>query len=97
MFPCLYVTTLTIDISAVPQQVCTALQHACFLVPCPCLRGNKSYTSICILQEVYNRLDPDPAQHHACLLGQELIRLGIPDVHVNAVYNPKELVHVGSY
>ena len=30
-----------------------------------------------------------------CLLGQELVRLGIPDVHVNAIDDPKELVHVG--
>ena len=35
-------------------------------------------------------------QQSLCLLGQKLVRLGIPDVHVNAIDDPKELVHVGS-
>lgn len=95
MFHLLHVPTLTINISAVPQQVRIALHPAHLLMPLS--ESSASYTSIRIMQEVHNRLDPNPAQHHACLLGQELVRLGVPDVHVNPIYDPKELVHVGSY
>lgn len=30
-------------------------------------------------------------------LGQKLVRLGVPDVHVNPIDDPKELIHVGGH
>ena len=35
-------------------------------------------------------------EKHVGLLGQELVRLRVPDVHVNPIDDPKELVHVWS-
>ena len=76
-----------------------ALHHVHFPVPCLSERGTEPYMGTCIVKEVYitNSLYPKPAQHRAFLLGQELVRLGIPDVHVNPVDDPKEFVHVGSH
>ena len=58
----------------------------------------KHCTPNIVPQTLYPNIVPQThAQHHAFLLGQELVRLGIPDVHVDPVDDPEEFVHVGSY